>query len=247
MAGLVSMIHGPPAFGCPTAFARTSSSLAQAGGFALRIGVLHGNQLCGELIRTHCIEAWGCDVVVLEHSVPEGLQSIECERPDIVVVGHHPPTVDCLEVLPALKRYAGMKIVVSAHRITEFLVHRLTSLSFHAVMEESSSGLTELHTAIAKVREGLRQLSPRYLNLAARLRSNPEAFPKLLSARQEQVLICIAHELEDEEIAKCLGMSVATAQRHRNDIMRKLGLHKTTRLIRYCAQAGFDEASLPRK
>lgn len=124
-------------------------------------------------------------------------------------------------------------------------MHKLSKLTFHGILEESSVGLSDLHTAIQRLREGGRHLSPRYMNLAARLRSNPESFSKLLSLRQEQVLICSAHEMEDSEIAHTLRMSVPTAQRHRSDIMRKLSLHKTSRLIRFCVQAGFDEASMP--
>lgn len=212
----------------------------------MRVAVIHGNRLCGDLLCRVAATLWGCEVVANECSIEEGLAAIHRAMPDVVILGHHPPIVDCLEILSSLRRYGSMKLVVSARRVTEYLVHKLAAYHVHAVIEESSSSLDELQAAVGRVRDGLRWLSSRYVHLAAHLRENPQSFPKMLSKRQEEILVCIAHELEDEEIAQRLGMTPATAERHRADIMRKLDLHKTTRLIRYAVQAGFDEAKLPR-
>lgn len=207
--------------------------------------VIHGNRVTGGLLRLVAESTWGCEVVALDHSAAEGLASAARTRPDVIILGHQPPILDCLEVLGRLRERDAAKIVVCAGRLTEYLVSKLSRSRFHAVLEEPSICLNELHAAIEQVCAGSRYLSARYQHLSTRLRENPDAFPKLLSQRQEQVLVCVAHQFDDHEIALRLGMTVSTAERHRNDIMRKLNVHKTPRLIRYTVQMGFDEAALP--
>lgn len=106
------MSLGPQHPGYAADYSRSYAGSAALDGFALRVGILHGNRLCGELLSTHCRAAWGCAVVAVEQATDEGLQAIERERPDLVIVGHHPPTLDSLEVVSALERHAGIKIVV---------------------------------------------------------------------------------------------------------------------------------------
>lgn len=203
--------------------------------------------MSGELLRGYCAGAWGCEVTTLESVGRDAVFSVERNQPDIMIVGHQPPTVNCLELLPHLRRAAkAAKIIVTVPQLNAYLVHRLASLHLHAIVEEISEGIAAIQTSIERVRDGERSLSPRFVQLAARLRSNPAAFPKVLSARQEAVLACAAQAMSDEEIGRTLGMSVATAKRHRADIARKLNLRATPRqLIRYGLENGFASAPPP--
>jgi DNA-binding NarL/FixJ family response regulator len=214
--------------------------------FALRLGLIHGNRMMADLLRAYGETAWGCDVVAVEYTGQEGLAAVERTKPDLIVVGHTPPMVDVCTLVARLGQAVGAaKIIVTAQRISEYLVHRLAAQEFHGVAEEGPEGIGAVQTAIECVRQGGRLVSPRFSFLAASLRSNPNAFPKLLTDRQEEVLVCIAHAMEDEEIGRILGMSTKTAQHHRTDIMRKLDIHKTPRLIRYCIETGFHDTCVP--
>lgn len=92
------------------------------------------------------------------------------------------------------------------------------------------------------MRQGVRAVSPRIVQSQTALRNAPASFPKLLSRREEQVLVCIAHALTDDEIGLQLGFSATTALSHRKKIMGKLGIHSTPKLIRFCADKGFNSA-----
>ena len=84
---------------------------------------------------------------------------------------------------------------------------------------------------------------------------NPEAFrcvvdayrsrtvlpPDPLSPRERQVLQLIAEGKRTREIADLLGVSVKTAETHRANIMRKLGIPQTAGLVRYALQHGLSE------
>lgn len=202
--------------------------------------------MAADLLRAYGETAWGCEVVAVEYTGHEGLTAVERAKPDIIVVGHAPPMVDVCSLVARLGKVAGSaKIIVTAQRISECLVHRLAAQEFHSVVEESSESIGAVQAAIEQVRDGGRKVSPRFSFLAARLRSNPNAFPKLLTKQQENVLLHIAHAMEDDEIGRSLGMSASTAQRHRTDIMRKLDVHGTPRLIRYCIETGFHDTCVP--
>lgn len=55
----------------------------------------------------------------------------------------------------------------------------------------------------------------------------------MLSAREMQVLSLIARGFTDREISTLLAVSLSTARKHRENMQRKLGLHKSTQLVIY--------------
>jgi len=57
--------------------------------------------------------------------------------------------------------------------------------------------------------------------------------------------VCIAHSFSDAEIGTQLGLSSATALVHRRQIMRKLSIHSTPKLIRYAMEKGFNAVPPP--
>lgn len=55
----------------------------------------------------------------------------------------------------------------------------------------------------------------------------------MLTTREIQVLELIARGLTDREIATALAISLSTAHKHRENLQRKLGLHKSAQLVIY--------------
>jgi two-component system response regulator NreC len=59
-----------------------------------------------------------------------------------------------------------------------------------------------------------------------------------LTDRERQVLRMIAEGRSNREIAETLVLSVKTVERHRANIMEKLGLHSRTALVKYAIRKG---------
>ena len=59
-----------------------------------------------------------------------------------------------------------------------------------------------------------------------------------LGSRERQVLSLIAEGQRTPAIATRLGISAATVEVHRRNIMRKLGLHSVAQLTRYAVREG---------
>lgn len=59
-----------------------------------------------------------------------------------------------------------------------------------------------------------------------------------LTEREREVLVLIAEGLSSKEIASRLGHSPKTTEAHRASLMRKLGVHKTSTLVRIAIRDG---------
>jgi DNA-binding NarL/FixJ family response regulator len=74
-----------------------------------------------------------------------------------------------------------------------------------------------------------------------RLRRGDRVPETVLTSREDEVLKLIAEGLSSKEIAKALTISVKTVERHRANILGKLGMRDRTQLTRYAIRAGLIE------
>jgi len=59
---------------------------------------------------------------------------------------------------------------------------------------------------------------------------------KSLTARQREIVQLLAEGKSNKEVALVLGISVKTAETHRINIMRRLGMHSVSQLVRYAVK-----------
>ena len=63
----------------------------------------------------------------------------------------------------------------------------------------------------------------------------------MLTAREEEVLKLVAEGHSSKEIAETLFISIKTVERHRANMLQKLGLRDRLELTRYAIRAGLVE------
>jgi DNA-binding NarL/FixJ family response regulator len=68
-----------------------------------------------------------------------------------------------------------------------------------------------------------------------------DATSRLLTPREAEILALVAHGHSAREIAKLLVISHRTVERHRENLMRKLGAHTTAELTRHAVRLGLIE------
>ncbi|MFE5011316.1 response regulator [Streptomyces sp. NPDC056696] len=78
-------------------------------------------------------------------------------------------------------------------------------------------------------------------NYLDRVRQGDEVPDSILTAREEEVLKLIAEGHSSKEIAETLFISIKTVQRHRANLLHKLGLRDRLDLTRYAIRAGLIE------
>lgn len=213
---------------------------------AARMAIINGDRLKAESLHFYCANCWGFDVVAVEFTGAAGIAAVSSMRPDVVLVSLSLPDAESSEILRELQAASpASRIIGQIVELNEFQLHRLGASGYHGLILDSDASMAALGETIERVRHGLRVIAPRIAQCQAALRASPDSFPKLLSPRELDTLVCIAHSFGDSEIGAAFGISAGTALSHRRKIMRKLGIHSTPKLIRYCVEKGFNTVPPP--
>jgi DNA-binding NarL/FixJ family response regulator len=174
----------------------------------------------------------------------EALQLLERYRPDVLIVDLMMPSLNGFEViLQAAHRFPTLAmIVLSMHQDSIYVVQALRNGARGYVLKDSSP--TELVDAVNEVVAGRRFLSAKIIEklgdpalLSLDESAGIDAY-QILTDRQREVLQLAVEGLTSAEIARRLSISPRTAEAHRAQIMRKLGLSSQAELIRYAIRQG---------
>jgi DNA-binding NarL/FixJ family response regulator len=65
---------------------------------------------------------------------------------------------------------------------------------------------------------------------------SPVSNHKTLTSREREIVQLLAEGKSSKEVAVALSISVKTAEKHRTNIMRKLGAHSVSELVRYAVK-----------
>ena len=210
------------------------------------LAIVESNRTKAELLCHYLTTRCGYEVVAMEYCAASAFRAVERCKPEVILASLTMPDLSATEMIAQLRSAASAaRIIGLVSRCSEYLVHSLTRTGYQALFCDTDEGLAGLLQTIDHVLRGRRVVSASIVNCQLGLRSAPAAFPKLLSNRELEALICIAHSMTDEEIGRQMAISAGTAQSHRKRIMGKLGIHSTPKLISYCAEKGFQSAALP--
>lgn len=178
----------------------------------------------------------------------DGLGALDAVRtlaPDVVLLDVAMPRLNGLEVLAQIRRRwpATHVVVVSMHAQEEYVLRAMELGAAGYVRKDASAA--ELGEAMRSVAAGGSYLSPGLEEAveAYRERTGGTADPLLaLTPRQRQVLQLIAEGLTTREVADRLNIRFKTADAHRRNLMRTLGAHDVTALVRLAVRIGLVSA-----
>lgn len=175
------------------------------------------------------------------------LRLVEQLRPDILIVDLMMPGLSGLEVTRQARRCSPQTriIVLSMHANEAYVLEALRYGALGYVLKGSQ--VTDLVQATREVAAGRRYLSPPLSERAIEVYvQKAEATVldgyEVLTTRERQVLHLAAEGRTNAEIAARLFISPRTAETHRANLMRKLGLQNHTELIRYAIRRGLITA-----
>jgi DNA-binding NarL/FixJ family response regulator len=188
----------------------------------------------------------------------DGLQVhdlVERLKPDVLLVDLMMPGLGGLEVTrQVVKRNPKARVVIlSMHMNEAHVLEALRNGASGYVRKDATAA--DLIRAIRDVAEGHLYLSPPFSDHAIeayRLRAAEAAADpyERLTDREREVLHLAAEGLGNTEVAEKLGISPRTAETHRANVLRKLGLRGQTDVVRYALRRGIidldDQHSPPR-
>jgi DNA-binding NarL/FixJ family response regulator len=171
---------------------------------------------------------------------------VERLRPDVLVVDLMMPGLNGLEVTRQVRERcpATRVVILSMHDNEAYVLEALRNGAAGFILKDASA--IEFLAGVRAVASGRRYLSPplsdRALEAYAQMAASSVQDPyELLTPREREVLHLAAEGLGASEIAGRLTISPRTAETHRENFMRKLGLHSHADLIRYAMKRGLVE------
>ena len=212
-----------------------SGGIAKTGRSAV---IIEDHRLFSDFLAA-CFKDWG--IIVLEQTTSghDGLKAVRERRPDLLMIDFSLPDIDGLEVArQVLEDCPGVKVIgISSHR-DAWTMLQVQRLGLHGFVDKLDQSRDVLKNAVASVLGGNVFYTRAVTESSARLRNDPKAFTRVLSDYEMKILSLIGEAKTDEEIAKIIGISPATMQSRRRDIMRKLDIHTTPKLIHYAITHG---------
>lgn len=175
-------------------------------------------------------------------AVSDGEQAVEASQrlsPDVVLMETWLPCLWGVSATEEIRKTCPNTrvLILSAHQELRLVEAALRAgAAGYLVKNESSEALIE---AVKTVHRGGLYISP---GAAAELDLVNDAGQTrplgTLTSREREILQHLAEGLSAKEVAGNLGISIRTAESHRANLMRKLGVHKTAGLVRIAIREG---------
>lgn len=180
---------------------------------------------CAALKEIGCAECWEVEFLSCGR---EAIRRIGSNPPDVALIELQTPRLSAIECVRQLKRLApGLPVVMLAHGADCRDVASAVLAGATGYLLEPVSP-AQLRDAVLSVLRGSAALceEAQMALLSCFHRASLSTKTRSLSARQMEILACLARGLSNKEIADCLGISHHTVHVHLASLYRALGVHK---------------------
>lgn len=215
------------------------------GGDGARIGrvvIVEDQRLVAEFLQFHCRDL---RLEVVQHAAGfhDALAAIRQHQPDLVLLDISLPDGDGLELARiVIDELPRVKILAISSHHDPWTMLQVQRIGIHGFVDKNDQRPEVLSEAIFAVLGGRVYYTQIVNQSSAAIRRDPKSFVRVLSDYETRILSMIGESKSDDEIANALSISPATVQSRRRDIMRKLDIHSTPKLIHYAIVNGLTRA-----
>jgi two-component system response regulator NreC len=210
----------------------------------LRVFLADDHLILREGIRLLLEKVSDIEVIGEASDGEEAVAKVEQLVPDVVLMDITMPGLNGLEATRQIKqKNPQVKVLIlTMHETDQYLSQMLQAGASGYVVKATST--SELISAVRAVHQGdvylypsiARMLVDDYLQRVKR--GEEKTSYEGLTSREREILMYIAEDRKNKEIADLLGISVRTVQAHRTNLMDKLGAHDRTELVKYAISKG---------
>lgn len=171
----------------------------------------------------------------------DAVRLVERLRPQVLIVDLMMPGLHGLQVTREVSKTGTQVVVLSMQADEPYVLEALRNGAKAYVMKDAPP--QELILALREAAAGRRYLSSPLTERAVEIFRKasldiPMDAYETLSDREREVLQLTAEGLSSTQIAERLFIGARTVETHRINLMRKLGLHNQTEMIRYAVRRG---------
>jgi DNA-binding NarL/FixJ family response regulator len=176
----------------------------------------------------------------------EAVQVLPSVQPQVAIMDFSVALKTGPETVAHLKRRCpGLRVLVlTMHRDEQFIESALQAGADGYLLKTDTR--TELFSAIERLSAGKGYLSRAALDTIVSAyaqgheRPGDRARPRgVLTAREQEVIALVARGFRTREMAQLLSLSHKTVEKHRTNLMRKLGLRSAAAVAAYAITHGF--------
>lgn len=214
---------------------------------AARVLLIDDHAILREGLRALINVESGLEVVGQAGSVGEAVEIADSRDLDLIITDIRLPVSTGIQGIAELRsRYPDARLLaLTAHDSAE-LIRAAFAAGADGYMLKDATGVA-LMNAIRAVLAGQRHLCPRsmahvvhgYLDVS----KAPPAPAIGITAREREVLALIANGESNKRMAMALDLSVKTIEKHRANLMRKLGFRNLAEVTRFALESGILEGS----
>lgn len=167
------------------------------------------------------------------------LTAYESVQPDLCVISFTMPEINGIQLADKIiDKYPNANVLVMAHKDSDLVLDEFLDSGASGLLLKSAHKL-EFLDAARKVAEGenfigkqfSKMMTREYLRLA-RIRKAKHH----ITRREKEVLALLVEGLTSSEIADKLFISPRTVDKHRTNLLKKLGQKNTAGLVRYALE-----------
>jgi DNA-binding NarL/FixJ family response regulator len=155
---------------------------------------------------------------------------------ELLILDLELPDGNALDWLTAQPKHPPVIILTSVKE--DVLVHRALKTDAMGLVHKEDP-VDVLKAAINAVQHGGVFYSKTFQQFRSRINSDPEAYHKLLTGREQEVLSYLGQGLSSAEVAQIIGLKESTVNDCKSTIMHKIGAKNHPELMRYALAKGF--------
>ncbi|MFA6091462.1 MAG: response regulator transcription factor [Elusimicrobiota bacterium] len=207
----------------------------------IKVFLVDDHPVIREGVRAYLSSQASIEVIGEASDGPEALGKVKKLSPDVIIMDVSLPVMDGGELAKRLRQIVPRSklLAFSIHAAEEYVV-RMARCGVHGyVMKDEPT--EHLLGAIRHVFKGGLHFPADMADaiLAPGMKaSSAEESASALTERERQVLSLLAEGSTNKEVARKLGISVRTAETHRDHLSRKLKISTVAGLTKYAIQHG---------
>ena len=209
-----------------------------------RILIVDDHTLLRAGLRALLAQDPGIEVVGEADNGRDAIRAVGQLAPHLVLMDLTMPEMNGMEAITEIKRrYPEVRVLVmTLHKAEDYIHASLTAGADGYILKDASQD--EFRVAIRSVLAGKTYLS---MDVSAKVvsgylgggrSSGASSVYDTLTHREREVLKLVAEGKSNKAIAEFLNLSTKTVEKHRANLMSKLGLHNASELTAYAMEKG---------